>query len=459
MKINKPIIVGLLVLLLCGGTAPGSSDIEFFPLTKDLKTEKAGSRKIASFILDEEIFAATKNNYSNLRIFDDNNVETPFLVRCQRQNKSVVHEHEVPVKTIAFELLPDNRIEVVLEKKKQNPKLLPEIIIISSSQKNYEKMVTVYAGNDRASWKIIAKNKPIFDYSRYMDVKNNRIEIKPGKYSYYKIEISNITESQQSPFTKIVRETKEGDLSRKMETSSFRNKDFRIDKIKLLGKTKSITRVNKLTQPYTVSGFTVSDNPKEQETILTFDTFRVPARSLTILTDVPNFSRSLLVEGCNENKDKNEWIRITSANISRISAGEFQQDQTAVKFSNPYRRYKHYRITIRNLDSPPLDISGVKVHGETHEALFFCESARQYRVLYGAHELDQPEYDIAAVLSKAEAADTDTYFPGTQTANPLYASDRDFQLIEGRYLMVAAILLMVVTLVWLIAKSTKKLEL
>lgn len=453
MRINKYIVAGLLVCALYCGPVSGSTDIAHFLLMKELKAPEAGKRKIASLALDEEILAATDDTYSNVRIFDERGVEIPFLVRCKRETKPIVSEHSIPMKTIAFEPLSDNRIEIVLEKEEKKADRLPSLIVFSTRYKNYEKQVTVYAGHNRASWEPVAENSPIFDYSKYIDVRNNRVEIKPGPYPYYKIEISNISESEQSPLTKIVRETRGGDVFREVEKTSFKKEDFRIEEIQFFERKQSIARTDEVTRLYSVTNVMVVNNPKKQETIVTFDTFRTPVRSLTILTKAPNFSRSLRVEGSNDSK---EWHAVTSGTISRISAGEFKQERTAITFGRP-SRYKRYRMIIMNFDSPPLDVSGVEAKGETHEALFFCDQSRKYRILYGAEEANSPSYDIAAVLREAEATDTDIYSLGKQKANPSYSPAAGFRL-NGRKLLVPVVLLMVGALVWLIAGSVKRLD-
>lgn len=454
---NKYMVIGLFVFGLCGGAVSGSTTIANFPLMKELAAPEAGSRKIASFLLDEEMLAATEDNYSNLRVFDDKDRDTPFLVRCKRQTQPVMREYSVPMETIAFEALSDNRIEVVLKKEKREPDRLPGVIVFSTKHKNYEKQVTVYASHDRTSWELVAENRPIFDYSKHIDVRNNRADIKSGPYLYYKIEISNISESRQLPLTRIVREARGGDLLREVEETSLREEDFRIEKIDFLEKERSVARSEEVTRLYSVNDFVVKNNPKDQETIVTFDTFRALVTSLTILTGVPNFSRSLRIEGCDEDKDREEWRPLTSATISRINTGEFQQDRTRIKFGKPYR-YKHYRITIMNRDSPPLDISGVQARGETHEALFFCDQSRKYHILYGAEGVASPSYDIAAVLRKVEGADTDIYSPGGQKANPFYSPAGRFGRLDGRRLLVPAVLLMVMALAWLIARSARSLD-
>lgn len=457
MRIKETMVVGLLVYGLCVGTVSGLTDISRFPLMKKLKASQHENRKIASFVLDEDILAAVDDNYSNLRIFDDKGSETPFLVRCEKQTKTVVREYRVPMKTVALKPLPDNRIEVIVKKEDKEPNSLPEIIVLSTRVKNYEKQVTVYGGYDRTSWEQIAKDKPIFDYTKYLDLRNNRVEIKPGPYEYYKIEISNMSVSQQSPLTRIVREMRGGDLFKEVEKTSFKKKDFRIEKIVFFEKKQSILRQEKVMRLYSVKDFIAANEPEKQETIVTFDTFRTPVRELKVLTEVPNFSRSLFIEGSDEDKDKKEWRSITSATINRINIGEFQQDRSTIKLGRPYR-YKHYRVTIRNFDSPALDISGLEARGETHEVLFFCDPLREYRALYGMEDGEPPAYDIGAVLKEAEAADTDIYSPGEQETNPSYSPPGRPSLFEGQRLLVPAIVLMVITLIWLIVRSVKRLD-
>lgn len=138
---------------------------------------------------------------------------------------------------------------------------------------------------------------------------------------------------------------------------------------------------------------------------------------------------------------------------------------TTIRFDRP-QRYQRYRIVIRNLDNPALNVYGVSAEGEVHEAFFFCDPNHQYRLLYGATEMEPPRYDIADVLDKTVVSGVGVCALGAEEKNPsVNAASKGIvqQVVTSRRLLVGAMLLMVCTLIWLIAvaisgvnKSTSK---
>ena len=195
------------------------ADIGRFPAMRAIETTTNTSAGIALFQMDEDIFAKTDNNYPNMRIFDSRGNEIPFLVRVAKHTKSVVTEHAVPMATISFEKQPDNRIEIVLECKSND--VSPSVVVVMTSQKNYEKQVTVSGSKDCAVWEVLSLNSPIFDYSRYIDLRNDRIEMKPSSYRFYKVEIGNFSESYKSPLVSMVREKSEGVITKETRAERF----------------------------------------------------------------------------------------------------------------------------------------------------------------------------------------------------------------------------------------------
>jgi hypothetical protein len=455
-------IILLSSLLLAMGTACLAADpMGPYPFFKAIAAPESPAKKIAAFALDEEILAATDNSYANLRVFDDKGTEIPSLVRCKTLKKTVVRERSVPMNTAAFNKLADNRIEIVVSAKEGGHTL--SAVVFHTGLRNFEKQVTVSGSQDQQSWTILAEAKPVFDYSKFIDLRNSRVEFTAGQYSFYKIEISNITESHQSPLVQIVKETKDGALASEVEKTSFTKEDFRIEKMEFLEKLESILESDRVMRPYAVQNLVITNLAKAKTTVVTFDTPSVPLTELQILTPQVNFSRSLSLEGRNDEMERREtgtvtpaWQPIASSTISRIDIGKFQQTSTSLSLGSA-KRFRHYRLTIYNLDSPPLDIAGMEAKGEVHEALFFCEPSRTYRTFYGAKDQPMPRYDIAAVLTRTEGADTDTFSAGRQEPNPSYKPD-DRISFSGKKMLVPSVILMVVTLVWLIARTIKRVD-
>lgn len=449
--------VAFITSLFWYSMAPGATDTRLFPFTKDVTLPTGAAKKVAVFSLDEEIFASTDDRYSNMRLFDDKDNEKPFLVRTARTTKTETTEHMVEMETVGFQKLPDNRVEMIYSKREKDRKRLPSVIVFVSALKNYEKQVTIWGSNDRDSWQILVENQPIFDYSKFIALRNCRIEINAGNFTYYKINVSNITENQQSPLVSIARETRNGSLISEVEKSSFRREDFRIDRVDFFEKKETAVRDQTLKRLYSVSALNVTNNVKEKTTVITFETCRTPIMALKILTGSSNFSRSIKIE-CPEDRAGADGASryIVSSSISRIDVGGFKQENTQVALGSVIRN-KRYRITISNQDSPPLDISGIEAEGEICEAVFFPEQSVVLRTMYGAKSVDIPSYDIAQVLAKVESADADVCSVTMQKTNPAYVQIAR-RYIEGRKLLLVAVLLVVVGLVWVIARASRSVD-
>jgi len=434
-------------------SSQGATDAGLFPLVKDVSLPEAASKKVAAFHLDEEIFSSTDNRYSNLRLFDDRDNEKPFLVRPAKAIKTETSEHRVEMEAVGFQKLPDNRIELIYSKKHKDNGHLPVTVVFVSALKNYEKQVTVWGSNDRHTWEPLAENKPIFDYSRFVDVRNNRVPVKSGEYNYYKILVANITENQHSPFVSIARETKDGKLVGEIEKGSFRREDFRMDRVDFFEMKESVVRSKSLTRQYPIKNLSVTNNLKEKTTIVMFDTGYVPLTALKLVTVSVNFSRSVRAECFEKNAGSEGWRHIVSAAINRIDAGGFKQDNVRIQFDDPVRS-SAMRLIIDNRDSPSLEISGIDAEGEIHEVVFFPDKCRTFRVMYGAGRLDVPVYDVNEVLARVEGADADICSVGPQKNNTAFKKGAS-SMVGGRRLLVIAVLIMVAGLIWIISRTIK----
>ena len=140
-----------------------------------------------------------------------------------------------------------------------------------------------------------------------------------------------------------------------------------------------------------------------------------------------------------------------------ISTGKFRQDRTTVQLGRPCR-FARYRLTIQNLDSPPLDIVGIDAKADVHEALFLGKPTAAYRVLYGGQNIEPPRYDIAEVLATARNVDANACTVGPQEPNPLFRPRRAGRLLSGRTFLAVAVILMLCVLGWIIAQTARKVE-
>ncbi|MFH1023008.1 MAG: DUF3999 family protein [Planctomycetota bacterium] len=449
-----------LMALVVGGILAGGSAFADAPLARFrwqkavLRPEGAGG-SVAAVGLDGEMYAGTGDDFPDIRLLDDAGRETPFVLRVRREERTAEVETAVEMETISFEKQPDNRVEVTFRRK--NPDRTPVCAEIRTTLRNFEKQVRMSGSADRKEWKVLAEGRPVFDYSRYIDLANKRVEFAPGAWAYYRLEIANITERRQSPFVLIAKESRGGEIAREMEGAVFEIADFRMEQVVFYDRKPVVTGGQAVSRDYPVTGFEVSEDAKNRRTRITFGTGRAPITEIRMIPASFNFCRAAGVEGESGEGGAARWTRFVSAELHAIRAGAYQREKTDIAWDSP-RRYPRMRLVLENRDSPPVAIEGVSARGLVHEIVFFPEGGRAYRVLYGAAGLAAPRYDIDEVLAKAGTRPAEPWSVGPQAANPDFRAAAPPSRVDGKTLLTVSILIMVVALVWVLARVLKKMD-
>jgi hypothetical protein len=449
MTSRRCLILG--VALLCAVQSMGKSvDVAAYPFVKHLVSEGNGRQPLGAFVVDGELFSETHNDFSNMRIADDAGTEIPFLVRTRTEAVTSTREKRITSRVDSIRELQDNRIEI--EVALTGSAEVSQAIAISTRLHNFEKLVTVYGMVGGQSWREIATEVPIVDYSRFIAYQKTRIEFAPARYRRLRLIVSDVTLERELPFKKKVKEALDGAAKSEFVETSFRTEDFRIDAIRVLGKRTAETGQRKVTEWQTVSDFGVAEDGNH--TVITFKASREPVVGIKIATSAVNFSRPVLVEGRDGSGAFEALLRSV---YSHIHVGDVHRDRRAVQLNGPTRRTE-WRVTIDNKDSPALSITGISLQSEVRETVFLNTPASNYRALYGGGDTRRPRYDVATVLQTVGRTAVSAYRVGESTENSEYKRTRWKLRIGGKAVLSAAILLMVLALGWGVAVAAKKVE-
>lgn len=427
-----------------------ASDIAWFPFYKTASFPEDNRKKTAVCYVDEELFRFSEPDYSNVRLFDEAGNEQPFLVRPAKTVKTVTIERKLDIGVISFQKLPDNKVEIICATGKESGDRKLSSIQFVTALKNYEKKVSVFGGNDRESWDVLLENSPIFDYSGYIDLRNSRVSVPPCKYAFYRIIVSNITESHESPIIGVVSETQAGQLKREIEKREFQRENLRFDQIDFFEVKDIVKRDSIVTRLYKLENLSVATD--DGKTTILFNALRTPLTSLQIITDSSNFIRTFRVDVRNEKTGV--WRQISAGSISKIDIGGFKRNNTHITL-NRVIRTPEMRVVIDNMDNPPLDILDVEAKGEVHEIVFFPGTTPSFRVLYGADNIPPPRYDIAGVLSMADGAEADIWILGPRENNEQFNLSVK-KPVNGQKIFVISVLCAVLVLLWVMFKVLKK---
>lgn len=448
MKLICLLIVGL---TLTGGLHAG--DIRPFPFSEELQSPVAHSNEVGGFVLNGAVYASTDNPDTGLRLFDQDNNETPLWIRRKTATQIVAQNCPFPAEIVSLKEGSDNRIEILAKRDIKSP--WPGVVQFHTPLRNFEKQVTVKGSPDGSQWEMLASNAPIYDYSRYLDVRNDRVSVTPRGYLYYKIDIANITETKDSPLTEIMKHTQGNREVAQTVTTAAHKEVMRIDRINFIELKETLVTGAADIRQSAVTNWSVAEDDKRKQTILTFATARQPLTAIELDVADANFSRSITAFGA-ESDSPAAWVEKGMATISRIRAGRVQEQHLIISLPTECRA-RHYRLVIANQDNPALTITGIRLRENLYEGLFFPKEGRSYRVFMGGRDLRAPSYDVATVLQAVPAGANDVWTLGAQTANPAFKTGFSAAWLSGNKLFIIAVSAMVAVLAWVIVRSASKI--
>jgi len=448
----KRIVLAVMGLTLAGGGRAG--DIRPFPFSGELRPPPACASEVGGFILNHAVFASTDNPETGLRLFDQDNSETPLWIRKKTATRVETQDRPFPAEIVSLKEAADNRIEILVKRDTNSP--APRVVRLYSPLRNFEKQVTVRGSPDGKQWEVLATNAPIYDYSRYLDVRNDRVPVTPRDYAYYQIDIANITETRDSPLTEIKKHSRADREFARTETTVAHKEVMRLDRISFVALKEVLITGTADTRWSAVTNWSVTEDAGRKQSILTFATSRQPLAEIEIEIADANFSRAVTVSSA-DSASKTAWTARAAATISRIRAGRVQAQQLVIPLPAECRA-RHYRLAIANQDNPALTVTGIRLRENLYEGLFFPKAGRLYRVFMGALGLRAPSYDVAAVLRAVPAGANDLWTLGAPAANPAFKAGLSFAWLGGKKLFIIAVLAMVAVLAWVIVRSAGKID-
>ena len=401
--------------------------------------------------LDSEIYKSASPGQSDIRVTNSEGEIVPFEIAklvCQREESRNVRRSSTICSMKKNDT--DNCIEIILENK--SPEKEISGLKINSSDKNFEKNITVFSGNDRKNWALNIENVKIFDYSRIVDLASNEVKIVPVKAKYFKVVIGNFTENEESSISTRTRIFENGEMSSESVKNNELRRIIHIDNVEIFG-TESKTYDSQIQfSDYPVS-IKIIEN-KNKETEITVKTNKQPLTSFTLSTDTSSFVRYATLE---VRQNDNSYARIGSAKIFSVNTPNGKKSMTKLDFGET--KNGEYRITISNAENHPLENIRIKARGPQYVVRLLSDSGPSpFNICYGG-ELETPDYDVKDVLGMQDKQVPAYFRLGKEEINPDYrkAPFADSGWL-GKYLFYGGILTMIAGLGTPLAFYIKKIE-
>ncbi len=443
------------IILLCAcAVCQSSVNPNDFRYRKELAVLDSLQSDIGVFRLDNDIYRTTKDDLTDIRLAGRDYREVPYLIRLATRTDTVTVRYPIGLKTIEFKEVPDNSITIILSRKETDS--IPDELEIRTPNVNFEKSISVYGSDDRAAWQALAVSHPIFDYSRYIDVRNTTVALKGTAFSYYKVVIGNATEVKRSPFSQIV--TEAGTRPGVRYESFLQNSEpFRIEQAAFFGVKSEVRSANPLQVAYPLPVTSSASDTVKKETLIYCRSDRQPINEICLAIASRIFRRQVLVEGTDDTSKTADWTKLATGIVQRLTIGAFHRENLSLPI-NGWQRYPRYRLRIANEDNPPLEVTGVTALGGIHQIYFFRNRAETLMVYYGGEDVKPPRYDVAAMLADIPRVEGAQWRLGAQMPTDKKGPTRYGMWLSPKNILIFSLVVMVGVLALVLFLTVKKVE-
>ena len=448
----------LWALLLIGapGWAEGANP-EQFRASREILRSADGGEDLLAVTLDSKVYAATRDGLPDLRIFDEQGVEVPYLLEKVTENITRARRETCPSKVLSLKETDDGGIEVVVRLEDDVPPATG--LEFHTRLVNYQRRVGVAGSNDGQEWTTLTSDALIVDYTRYMDVRNREVRLPENRFRQFRVSVAAVTDEQSSPLTELTRTLQGGTEQERIERTAILRRPFRMERIEMWREiVRSEARNDKLGDHPAVE-YRCEEDPKEKATIVHVRTQREPLVGLALVTGSRNFNRAATVQVPVARGVRTEWDTVGRGIVSLLDFRGLKREGLSVSFSE--QRQAEYRLLIRNEDSPPLEITGVQGRGRVYRAVFLAGPNKKYRLAYDAEEIESPRYDTAAIAAALGARNEPVVAglgePVAQAGQtPGILSLRS--LLNNRIFLGAMVCLMVAVLGWGLYQAGRRID-
>lgn len=383
--------LGLLTSIACAAEPE-------FQFMRPIELSERAQEELISVPLDSEIYDNTQTDLDDLRLRNESGEAVPFLIRQKKSARPQTIRREWTADEMTAQPLEEGGLEIHLILDREAP--APNGLTLVTPLVNFEKRVRVETSTDGQTWQEVAEST-IFDYSRYVDVRQVAVSFPQTERRHIRIRIENVTVSQESELLELTRQLQGTKEISRQERLTIRRRPFRIDKVVLWQDRTQEVAQSAVKQTYSVREFGVEQIPEEQQTEIQITMRQEPLTQFTIETPERNFSRRARVEVEETDGLQRRWRTVGEATLTRIDFKDLNREQLSIPLRET--RARKFRIVVENRDSPPLEITDITAEGNVYEAIFLATPDHEYRLVYGDADSKPAQYDTQVLEELLQA--------------------------------------------------------
>jgi len=430
---------------------------ETYRWTRNIQVPEIATPTLVAVPLDSHFFQFTRPGRPDVRLRSEKGQAVGFVIRAANERKDLTIRSSWTGTQSAARVDTAIGLQVELVLRDKDPE--PTGIRIITPLRDFKHQVHAESSADGTTWTPTGDATVIFDYSRYVDARNDRIPISASGHRHFRITIDDITAEQQSQLMELNRRLRGGEETDRTETSAIVRVPFRIDRVEFYHDEVKVESGQRRKISYPADHVKVSANEKDHQTIVTFDSERNPITEIKILTGVDNFSRAAIVEA--EMEDENgttRWQKITSGTLTRFNVGAIQREDLTLSIREVGAA--RYRVIIDNRDSPDLAIKGVELTGPQYELIFLVSHPGTMQLEYGSGDAVTGQFDTAALeaaLAQGQSVVNASLQSRIENPNALPDSAKVWMPWNDTRVLVAVILVATVVFSWVLFRASQRL--
>lgn len=404
--------------------------------------------------LEASVYAACADDFRDLRLVDQDAVETPYLLQRITRSKTVTRRQPSRSETPSLQKSGADGIAVTVSLDKDAANA--DGLTLVTKQHDFEYAIRVYGSSDGLNWQMLVDNAAIYDYSRFMEVGNRDIELPANDYRQFRIVVAQATQTRVAELLKLTRTLHGEEERQRLETLDLHHEPLHIERLDFWHKLTETVPEAETEFDYPVAGFRIREDTQHKISLIDLETRRQPLTGFVVKTDTPHFSRRAEVQIPLQSGIETRMQAIGHATLEALHFQDIARDQNIIRF--PEQRQPHYRIVIQNQDNPPLAISTLSAIGNGYQIVFLPQPGKSYRLLYGNGKAKPAHYETAPILELLRRGYQSTEAGlGPEIAGAPTRDRPDLaELLNSKLFLGAAIALMVLVLAWSLYKIGKR---
>ncbi len=440
-----------LALLLGQGAAAEISAARF---SRPVVWQDAGAATLLAVALDPAVYAASRDDFADLRLLDQDGVETPYLLQKIASRKTLVQRVASRIESQSLQKIGDDGFVITLALAKDAANI--DGLSIVTGQRNFEYGLQIQASADGKQWRTLVDKALIYDYSQTLAVENHDITLPANNDLFFKLVVAKASQTRAAELVELTRTLSNGQEQSRNETQQIQQQALHIERIDAWHAQAQTLPESPQQFAYPLTAFQVNQDAEHKVSLIDIDSPRLPLTGFKLQISTANFSRSAEVQIQQQHGVEVRQQVIGSAQLQAVHFQDIKRENTELTF--PEQRREHYRIAMQNQDNPPLAVTGVSGVGHAYQLVFLPQADKAYRLYYGGEQFAQPVYDTAAIqelLAKGYPLTSVDFGPESAVAQSNAKPDIG-KFLNSHLLLGVMIGLMVVVLIWSLYRVGKR---